>query len=117
MHTAGAVNRIKRVGLSIEKDGIIPIHRHRSRNGIRTDCDGIAEINRARIAEIAAVVVIHAVVRRESPVSNTVRWKPIRSKRFTCALAAGRNDRADDSSGADVVNQSRLNVIFASEAV
>ena len=61
------------------------------------------------------IVVIDAIVGSKPPIADGICRKPIRSECFAFALE--RKVSNNFRSRADIVDQSRLDVIFASEAV
>jgi len=80
----------KRVRLTRDKLRISPVDSDRTGDGIRSHYHIIAEINRSRITNVAAIVVIVQIVRRKSPIPDTIGWKQIVSERINFAFERNR---------------------------
>jgi len=106
--------RDKSIGRPSKKTGSFQSHCNRSRNGIRLTATVSLKLIRPRIAEIAPVIVIHTVVRRESPVAHAVGWKPIRRE---CFAFAQERSILNTTVRVRHCRFKPLDVIFASEAV
>src|SRR5207244_9777474 len=85
---------------------------------MRANCNGITEVDGAGVAEVAAAVIqcsAACVVRLISPITNSVCWKPILREHVVFAFSM--NKLASYGPCPHLIDERRLDVIFASEAV
>src|SRR5438874_13551368 len=106
---AGAVDRIKRVGLAVDEDWIVPIDAGGAADGIGRGGDRIAKV-KAPISHVAS-----RIVGCEAKVADFIARVPV--GRECLAFANQGNGSTDFGAGGELVYECGLNVVFAAGTI